>query len=271
MDCFSLNSFTHHKEAKMRIPYIALTIVIVVLMASVVFGQEDVMVSAESADISESLDLQAVSELFKESETLEDFEKSLNDPSIGINNLDLDEDGDVDFIRVVEEVADDTHVIILQVPMEGNVYQDVATIEVEKADEESYNLQIHGNDDLYGKSYYVAPAAVYIHTWPIIRWMYRPAYRPYRSVYRYGYYPRWWKPYRRVTINVYRPRTVRYTQRKHFVVTKTSRVKTVHRVGYKPHSSPRVKRKAYRAPGRPGKPKPPPRSPRRTARPPKKR
>ena len=39
----------------------------------------------------------AVAELFKDSKDLEAFEKALNDSEVGINNLDLDEDGEVDF------------------------------------------------------------------------------------------------------------------------------------------------------------------------------
>ena len=229
-----------------------LNIVIVlalVLFSSVVLAQEDVRVTATELEIEEGLNLQAVSELFKDAENLEEFEKSLNDPQVGINNLDLDNDGEVDFIRVVEEVAEDAHVIILQVPMGKDDYQDVATIEVEKSDGEDYNFLVHGNEDLYGSNYYLAPTVVHVRTWPIILWLYRPAYRPYQSIYRFGYYPRWWKPYRRVTINVYRPRVTRYTGRKHFVVARTSRVHTVRRVRYTPRSSVKVTRVRKVGPG----------------------
>jgi hypothetical protein len=88
------------------------------------------------------LDLQAVAELFKDAKDLEEFEKSLNDLEIGVNNLDLDDNGEVDFIRVMEEASDDVHVIVLQVPLGKNEFQDVATIEVEKNGEEDYDMQI---------------------------------------------------------------------------------------------------------------------------------
>ena len=216
------------------------------------FAQEDVTIISPTSEAAEGLDLEAVGELFKESENLEAFEKALNDPDTGINNLDLDENGEVDFIRVVEEIAEDTHIIILQVPLGEDEFQDVATIEIEKSDEDEYNMQVHGNEDLYGPDYYLAPTGVRIHTWPIITWIYRPVYRPYRSRYYWGFYPRWWRPYRPVTVRVYRTRTVRFRTRAGFVVTRTPRVRTVHKVKYRPRSSTLVvkKRVVRPAPGR---------------------
>ncbi len=57
-----------------------------------VFGQ-DVTIVAPTSEAAEGLDLNAVSELFKDSKNLDEFEKALNDSSIGVNNLDLDNDG----------------------------------------------------------------------------------------------------------------------------------------------------------------------------------
>ena len=204
------------------------------------FAQENVTVVAAASEAAEGLDLHAVAELFKDSENLEAFEKALNDPEEGVNNLDLDENDEIDYIRIVEEVADGTHVIILQAVLAEDEFQDVATIEVEKNSEADVNLQIHGNDDIYGADYYMAPTVVSVHTWPMIVWLYRPHYRPYRSVFHFGVYPRWWKPYRPVKVNVYRTRTVKLRGRKTFVVHKKSRVKTVRRVNYKPRNSKRV-------------------------------
>src|ERR1051325_6546687 len=82
-----------------------------------VFAQDKIKSISVSSEAAEGLDLLAVGELFKDAKDLEGFEKSLNDPEVGVNNLDLDDNGDVDFIRVVEEVKDDTHLIILQVPL----------------------------------------------------------------------------------------------------------------------------------------------------------
>ena len=203
-------------------------------------AQEETTIVTPSTEAAESLDLKAVSELFKESANLEEFEKSLNDPDIGINNLDLDENGEVDFIRVVEEMVENTHVIILQVPISEDEFQDIATIEVEKTGDEEYNMQVRGNEVIYGADYYIYPRYTRIYTWPIISWMYRPHYRPYRSIYYFGYYPRWWRPFRPVHINIYRTRTVRLTSRTVFHVTRVNRLTTIHKLNYKPRTSPRV-------------------------------
>lgn len=217
--------------------FISATLLLLLVSFCHVSAQEDVTIVAPTSEAAEGLDLKAVSELFKESKNLEEFEKALNDPEVGINNLDLDENGEVDFIRILEEVADDTHVIILQVPLGENEFQDIATIEVEKIGEDKYNLQVHGNEVIYGIDYYVVPKYVHIHTWPIITWIYRPAYRPYRSVYYFGFYPRWWRPYHPVAINAYRTHTVKFINRGTFAVTKTTRVKSVTKVNYRPRSS----------------------------------
>lgn len=220
----------------------ATSILLLALLVSVwpVFAQDKVTVTSEA---SEGLDLIAVGQLFKDSENLEAFEKALNDPQVGINNLDLDDNGEVDFIRVVEEVAEGTHLIILQVPLAENEFQDVATIEIEKEGGEKYNMQVHGNEVIYGVDYYVASPDVHIYRWPIISFIYRPAYRPYRSVFHLGLYPRWYRPYRHVGVSIYRTRTVRYTGRTTFAVARTTRVKSVNKVHYTARTSTRVKKK----------------------------
>jgi hypothetical protein len=228
-------------EVIMKYPVIVVAFVALFLLHTpTAVSQEKVLGVEPASEAAEGLDLNAVGALFEDSKSLEEFEKSLNDPATGINNLDLDEDGNVDFIRVVEEASDGTHLIILQVPLGKNEFQDVATIEVEqKADD--YAMQVHGNDVIYGENYYVAPIRVRVNTWPIIAWIYRPAYRPYRSVYVSGHYPRWWKPYHPVRAEVYRTRAAGM-RRGTFALTRTAGVRSVTKVKYRPHTSTLVKR-----------------------------
>lgn len=222
---------------------IASAVMASLVVSCFVLGQDKVTVIAPTPDAAEGLDLRAVGELFKDSKSLEEFEKALNDPQVGVNNLDLDDNGEVDFVRVVEDVAGDAHLIVLQVPLAKDEFQDVATIEVEKASGEQYNMQVTGNEIIYGPHYYVATRDVHIIRWPLITSFYRPVYRPYRSAFYFGSYPRWWRPYHPVTASVYRTRTVRLTGRSAFTVTGTRRVTTVRRVHYTPRSSTLVKRK----------------------------
>jgi hypothetical protein len=165
----------------------------------------------------DNLDLNGVLELFKESEDVEDFEKKLNTESNGVNNLDLNDDGEVDYIRVVDHADSNAHSLALQVPVNENESQDVAVIEMEEVEEDKVNLQVIGDSELYGEEYMVEPAdeknpniVVNVNTWRPVRYIYGPRYRVWRSPYRWRVYPKWYRPWRRVGWAVYRPRVIRY-------------------------------------------------------------
>src|SRR3954464_9002448 len=77
----------------------------------------------------DNLDLYAVLDLFQKSKTIEAFEKSLNDGTTKINNLDLNLDKKVDFIKVTTKKKDEnTFTFILQVDVTKTETQDVAAI-----------------------------------------------------------------------------------------------------------------------------------------------
>jgi len=217
-----------------------ITLAILVALPLAALADETTIVSAAS-EAAEGLDLNVVAELFKEAETLEDFERDLNDPEIGVNNLDLNDDGEVDFIRVLDEFDGDTHIIVLQVLLGDDEFQDVAYIEVERTGDD-YNLQVHGHASFYGPNYYIVPHA-HVHTWPCVVWIYGPRYHPYHSGWYWGHYPHWYRPYRHVHVDVYRTRTVHYHQRASFRVVNTSQVRTVNKVKYTPKASTQVKKR----------------------------
>jgi len=186
-----------------------------IFFSSSIFGQDDVTVIVPTTEAGENLDLQAVMELFRDAETVEDFEKALNDSTNEVNNLDLNEDGTVDYIRVVEQVDGDVHILILQVPLGENEYQDVATINIEKNKDE-YILQAQGDPDLYGEDYYVEPEPeVEVQTITVVVVMYGVGYSPWISPWRWRVYPVWWRPWRPHPISVYRSRVVRH-HRSHY-------------------------------------------------------
>ncbi|MAU27241.1 MAG: hypothetical protein CMH48_03870 [Muricauda sp.] len=162
---------------------------------AVTHAQDVTTVEASSEDISENLNLEAVASVFGDAKDLEDFEKRLNDPEIQISNLDLNEDGYVDYLRVMETSENDTHLIAIQAVLGEDIYQDVATIEVEK-DGDNTRVQVVGDVYLYGPNYIVEP--VYVHRPLIFAWFWGPYYRPYRSVFYWGFYPKhfhFWKPF----------------------------------------------------------------------------
>ena len=116
-------------------------------------------VVAQNYDISDNLDLQAVASIFGESNDLEDFERRLNDPSLQISNLDLNRDNYVDYLRVIEVADDDVRVIVIQAVLGEDLFQDVATIELERPrnNTSTVHVQIVGNPYIYGPNYIYEP------------------------------------------------------------------------------------------------------------------
>lgn len=215
------------------------TLTFIVLM----LGAVAVSAQTESPEASEGLDLYAVAELFRDSANLEKFEQSLNSPENGINNLDLNENQEIDFIRVVETVADNSHLIVLQTALGEDDFQDVAAIAVEQENGANYNLQLQGNETIYGENYYVVPAENNFSTWNVVKWLFRPNYRAYVSPFGYKNRPRWFNIRRPVASSVYRSRTNVFVGRRNFTASKTIKVKTFTKINYRPRASGLVTKK----------------------------
>ncbi|HEU4497665.1 MAG TPA: hypothetical protein VFR70_11485, partial [Flavobacterium sp.] len=166
------------------------------LAAMQIQAQNSTTVRANSSDISDNLDLKAVASIFGESADLADFERRLNDPRIQISNLDLNGDNKVDYLRVIETVEGRTHLIIIQSVLERDVYQDVATVEVERRAKNNIQVQVVGNAYLYGSNYIYEP--VYVSRPVIYNVFWTNYYRPYCSPFYWSYYPDYyyaWNPY----------------------------------------------------------------------------
>ena len=177
----------------MKIKIGLLLIVFVVAIANL-NAQDVTTVQATDSNISENLDLEAVASVFGESEDLEDFEKRLNDPDTQISNLDLNEDGEVDYLRVIESSKDETHLVTIQAVIEKDKYQDVAVIDVVKDSEGETQVQVVGDVYMYGPDYIITP--VYVHPPVVVVWFWGPYYNPWRSPYYYGHYPPYYHPWR---------------------------------------------------------------------------
>ncbi len=159
------------------------------------FAQNVTTVRAANSDISDNLNLQAVSSIFGDSRDLEDFERRLNDPDMMISNLDLNGDNRVDYLRVVELAERSTHVIVLQAVLGPDTFQDVATIEVERDRYNNVTVQVVGDPYIYGPNYIYEP--VYV-TRPVLFGLFWvSSYRPYYSPWYWDYYPtyyNYWTP-----------------------------------------------------------------------------
>lgn len=160
------------------------------------FAQEKTTVTAKNSDISDNLDLRAVATVFGDAKDLEDFERRLNDPKTQISNLDLNNDNYVDYLRVIETIEGNVHLVVVQAVLEKDVFQDVATIEVERDRNNRVQVQVVGDVYMYGANYIYEP--VYVHTPVIYTTFWVSNYRPYYSSWYWGYYPSYyyyWNPF----------------------------------------------------------------------------
>ncbi|MCD6597927.1 MAG: hypothetical protein J7L04_09585 [Bacteroidales bacterium] len=134
---------------------IVLTINLLLFALLVINAQEQ----TSATEAGEDFDLNAVMQVLENAEDLADFEKKINDKDNQINNLDLNNDEEIDVIKVVEIDESNTRVIVLRAVIGENDYQDIATIEIEKHSEKEISLQVIGDPDIYGSDYIVEPSS----------------------------------------------------------------------------------------------------------------
>ncbi len=203
---------------------------LVILGITTAFSQED----NRPVNTGDDFSLEGALELFKNSNSLEEFEKSLNQENNQVNNLDLDGDGQTDYINVEDIKENDTHLIVMSTYLNETEKQDIALISIEKTADSKAVLQIEGNEDLFPKNTLLEPIAeekgavqnlkaesnvtvienasptVNVWLWPSVRYLYAPTYVVWVSPYRWRAYPRWWKPWRPISHPVF------YAHRNHY-------------------------------------------------------
>ncbi len=199
----------------------------------------------------DNLNLYAVLDVFQKSKTLEDFESAINNEANTINNLDLNNDGKIDYIRVNSEKEDNSNLIILQVLIDGKENQDVAVIEVSRNKSGKIAIQVIGDEQLYGKDYIVEPNNkkisgtpnpgysgeettiinnttnnyntaindrnfLEVSIWPLVQFIFSPVYVVYRSPYNWGHYPSYWRPWTPMYYHNYWSFNGHYYSNKHY-------------------------------------------------------
>lgn len=216
---------------------------LIVTIAVLITGNSWAATSDSTGNSGDNLDLFGVLELFKKATSMEAFEKAINDEKNQVNNLDLNGDGETDYIRVIDHREGDDHAIVLQVPVNDKESQDVASIEIEKTAENTAQLQIIGDEAVYGKDYIIEPkedaaatkfmriVVVNVWMWPNVKFIYGPKYAVWVSPWHWKKYPGWWKPWRCVSYNVHHARVARYRTHCHRV--HVHRVVRAHKIYHK--------------------------------------
>lgn len=175
-----------------------------------------VIVTQPSYDYYRSLDLRAVAAAYAESRSVREFEQLLNSARYMVSNLDLNRDGWIDYLRVMETRQGWTHVLYVQAVLGMNVYQNVCTIVTDVYPSSRY-VQIIGDPYIYGKNYYVNPTFSTLP--PMYNHMYNNSYSCWSSPYHWDYYPSYYTHPSPVVITHYETYVTTYVTNHHYYKT----------------------------------------------------
>ncbi len=181
-------------------------------------SQPQIVVTPVATNLGDNLNLQALGELVKSSNNAEDIENKLNQTG-SINNLDLDGDGSVDYIKVTEYGDGTAKGFSFTVEMAGGEKQEIATISIEKG-ASNVAMNIQGNQQIYGgNAYYQSHYS--LGDLMIMNYLFS-YHRPYYSPYHYGYYPSYYHSYRPIGVGAYGSRVASTTRTSTITRTTTS-------------------------------------------------
>lgn len=191
----------------------------IMLLVAIGLAQQTIAQDINAADSTglagDNFSLQGALELFKKSKSPEEFEAALNSESNNVNNLDLNEDGQTDYIKVYDIGENKSRVLVLQVDLNESETQDIAVITIEKTDEKTATIQMRGAEELYGPDMLIEPmeeratggkggpdamieivfVVVNVWYWPCVQYIYMPTYVYWHSPWYWNYYPTWWRPW----------------------------------------------------------------------------
>lgn len=154
-------------------------------------------------DADKGLDLRAVGEVLKKAKDAAAFEALLNDSQSGVNNLDLNADGKVDYIHVTEFGDDAVKGFSLTTEVARGEVQEVATIKIQKGSGGEAEVEYQGNSAIYGQNhYYRSHWSPGLGTGLMLGYLFT-RHRPYYSPWGGGSYPGSYRPYSTVPHGTY--------------------------------------------------------------------
>ena len=137
-------------------------------------------------EYAKGLDLDATTDLAKKAKDAADFERLLNSQAEAVNNIDLNDDNKVDYIKVTEYGSGEQRGFSLSTEIAEGKTQEIATIDF-KREAGSATVQTTGNPSLYGPGQY-HHSSFGLTDALLVGWLFsnRPSYS---SPYGYGNYP----------------------------------------------------------------------------------
>ena len=165
-----------------------------------------VTVTNYNADMCFYLDLNAVAAAFAEADNVREFEQLLNSSRYMINNLDLNRDGWVDYLRVIETRNGYYHALLIQACLAPGVFQDVATLVAERMADRLYVEVI--------SDHIVRP--VFVKRPPMWNTYGRSSYTVWSSPYYWDYYPSYYTKPKPIYLNHYQAYVSTYMSNHHY-------------------------------------------------------
>ena len=175
-----------------------------------------VYVTSYNEDLCFYLDLNAVAAAFAEARSVREFEQIINSSRYMINNLDLNRDGWIDYLRVIEVHSGAYHTLLIQACLAPSVFQDVATLVAERLADRLY-VEVIGDPYLYGYNYIVRP--VFIRRPPMWEVYGHASYSPWSSPYYYNYWPSYYTQPKPIYLNHYQAYVHTYMTNHHYCHT----------------------------------------------------
>ena len=170
-------------------------------------------VTSFNTDLCFYLDLQAVAAAFAESRNAQEFELLLNSSRYMINNLDLNGDGYIDYLRVLETRKGHYHAFLIQACIAPALFQDVATLVAERRANMLY-VEVVGDPYLYGYNYVVRPT--FYNRPPMWDVFGRHNYVTWHSPYHYGHWPHHYQQTKPIYLSHYQAYISTYMTNHHY-------------------------------------------------------
>ena len=146
-------------------------------------------------------DVNKLAQMVKTSTDPQTLEKAINNPNNHINNLDLDKDGNIDYLKVeepaqnqlnvVDDVSDADSVTVARIHIQPNQANNTA------------DLSVQGNPNYVGYNNYYHSSFTFT-DFLLLSYLMRP-HPYYMPMYHYGYYPSYYTRVR--TVTNFRPTT----------------------------------------------------------------
>lgn len=170
-------------------------------------------VTSFNTDICFYLDLQAVAAAFAEAKSVKEFEMLLNSSRYMINNLDLNGDGYIDYLRVLETRKGYYHALLIQACIAPGLFQDVATLVAERRANLLY-VEVIGDPYLYGYNYIVRPT--FVKRPPMWDMFGKPTYTTWNSPYYHGHWPNYYQRTKPMYLSHYQAYVHTYMTNHHY-------------------------------------------------------